>query len=126
MGMLFVIVFLGASSWALASLVGRLRRSRAGGGWWLAFGLLAATGIAVGIWCGFAVEYHLGARYRVASFPLPVVFFHLEGNEWVDYPVPLFQAWATAFTNVVAMAALATLPLWPLSRLLNRHEHTTA
>jgi len=23
-------------------------------------------------------EYHVGTRYRIESFPLPIVFFHLE------------------------------------------------
>jgi hypothetical protein len=125
-GILFVLVFLAASSWAIGSLVRRLRRARAGTQWWVAFVMLGVLGIAVGIWFAFDFEYHLGSRYRVGSFPLPVVLFHLEDGQWVDFPVPTFQAWAAAFTNVITITALATLPVWLLSWRQHRHEHTTA
>ena len=110
-GTLFVIAFFAASIWALVSLVRRLRRERAGTPWWIGFVVLAVLGIAVGVWCAFHFEYRLGAHYRVGSFPLPVVFFHLEDGQWVDFPVPKFQAWAAVFTNVITITALATLPL---------------
>src|SRR5207253_2413087 len=118
--------FLAASSWALVSLIRRLRRADAGVLWWIAFVVLIVLGIAGGIWIAFHFEYHLGSRYRIGSFPLPIVFFHLEGGQWVDFPVPTFQAWAAAFTNVITIAAFATLPVWILSWRHHRHEHTTA
>jgi hypothetical protein len=124
-GILFVLIFLAASIWALASLVWRLRRARAGRQWWVFLVALTVIGIAIGIWCAFHVEYHLGARYRIGSFPLPVVFFHLEDGQWVDFPVPKFQAWAAAFTNVITITALTTVPVWLLSWRRHRHEHTT-
>ena len=125
-GILLVLGFLAASSWVLASLVRRLRRGRAGAQWWFAFVALAVLGIAAGIWFAFHFEYRVGTRYRIASFPLPIVFFHLEDGQWVDFPVPEFQAWAAAFTNILTITALATLPVWLLSWRHHRHEHTTA
>ena len=124
MGILFVIALLVASSWALVAVVRRLRRERVSTAWWLAFGTLAAIGVAAGIWCALHFEYPLGAHYRVGSFPLPVVFFHLEDGHWVDFPVPKFQAWVAAFTNVITITALATLPIWLLSWRQHRHEST--
>jgi hypothetical protein len=124
MGIFIVIVFLALSSWVLVALFRRLRRQRATAGRWLAFGLLVACGIAVGIWCAFYVEYHVGSRYRIGSFPIPVVFFHLEHGDWVGFPVPKFQAWASAFANVITITALATLPLWLVSWRQHRHEIT--
>ena len=125
-GILFILIFLAASIWALASLVRRLRRAHAGRQWWVSLIVLTVIGIAVGIWFAFHFEYHLGARYRIGSFPIPVVFFHLEDGQWVDFPVPEFQAWAAVFTNIITITALATLPVWLLSWRRHRHEHTTA
>jgi hypothetical protein len=112
MGMLFVIAFLALSGWLLFTLLKRLRRQHARTGQWIVFAILVACGVALGIWCAFYCEYHVGTRYRVGSFPIPVVFFHLEDGQWVDFPVPAFQAWSAAFTNVITITALATSPLW--------------
>src|SRR5262245_48621952 len=106
MGILIVIVSLALSSWALVALFRRLRHQRATVGHWLAFGVLVAGGVAVGVWCAFYVEYHIGPRYRIGSFPIPVVFFHLEQGDWVDFPVPEFQAWAAMFTNIITITAI--------------------
>ena len=126
-GMLFVLAFLAGSSWALVSLVRRLRREQAGPRHWVAFTILVVIGLSVGAWCAFRCEYPLGAHYRIGSFPLPVVFFHLEEGQWVDFPVPRFQALSAAFTNVITITALATVPLWLLSwRRQHRYEHTAA
>ena len=122
MGILLVIVFLALSSWVLFALFRRLLRQRVATGWWIAFGVLIACGAALGIWCAFYCEYHVGARYRIGSFPIPVVFFHLEDGDWVDFPVPKFQAWSAVFTNVITIIALATLPLWLVSWRQHRHE----
>ena len=126
LGILLILGFLAASSWALASLVRRLRRERVGLQLWVAFVGLTIIGLAAGIWFAFHFEYHLGARYRVGSFPLPVVFFHMEDGEWVDFPVPEFQAWASAFTNIVTLTALAPLPLWLLLWRQRKHELSSA
>ena len=124
MGILLVIVFLGLSSWALAALFRRLRRQRVSSRWWITFGVLFAGGVALGIWCAF-VEYRIGTRYRIGSFPIPTVFFHFENGDWVDFPVPEFQAWASFLTNVISIATLPTLPLWLASWRHHRHESTT-
>ena len=81
-------------------------------------------GVAVGIWCAFYVEYHIGSRYRIGSFPIPVVFFHLEHGDWEDFPVPELQAWAAMFANVITITALATLPLWLVSWRQHKNEST--
>jgi len=126
MGILLVIGLFALSSWALVALFHRLQRQRVSSYWWLAFVVLGACGTALGIWCAFYCEYHLGARYRVGSFPIPVVFFHLEDGDWVDFPVPKFQAWSALFTNVITIIALATLPLWLVSWRQDRPQKRVA
>lgn len=126
LAMLFITAFLAGSGWALGSLVRRLRRKHAGIRWWVALLILVAIGVSSGIWCAFHCEYALGTDFRVGSFPIPVVFFHLEDGHWVDFPVPQFQAWSAAFTNIITITALATMPLWFLSWRQHRHEDTRA
>ena len=124
--MLFVVALLAGSAWALVSLVRRLRRERAGIRWWIALVIMVSVGVPAGIWCAFHCEYHWGEHYRVGSFLLPVVFFHLEDGQWVDFPVPKLQALSAAFTNIITITALATVPLWLVSWRQHRHEHTEA
>jgi hypothetical protein len=112
MALLLVIIFLALSSWAVVVLFRRLKHQHASAGWWVVLGLLVASGTALGIWCAFYCEYHVGTSYRIAGFPIPVVFFHLEDGTWVDFPVPEFQAWSAVFTNIITIIALVTLPLW--------------
>jgi hypothetical protein len=124
-GMLFIVAFLTSSSWVLGALVRRLRRDHAGVRWWVAFFILSLLGISGGIWCAH-LEYPLGQHFRIGSFPIPVVFFHLEDGQWVDFPVPGFQAWSAVLTNAITITALATVPLWLLSWRQHRHEKSQA
>ncbi len=95
MGILIVIVLLALSGWTLFALFQSLRRQHAKSGSWVAFGILLACGVALGIWCAFYSEYCVGTRYRIGS--------------------------SAAFTNVVTIAALATLPLRLVSWLQHIH-----
>lgn len=122
MAILFVIVIFAVSSWTIVALVRRLRSDHVSKAQWLAFSALVVIGVATGIWCAFSFEYRVGARDRLGSFPIPVVFFRLEEGQWVDFPVPEFQAWLTAFTNVITITALSMLPLWFVSWRQHRHE----
>lgn len=124
-GMLFIIAFLAGSSWALGALVRRLRREHASARWWVGFFVLGLVGASGGVWCA-NLEYPLGQHFRIGSFPIPVVFFHLEDGQWVDFPVPGFQAWSAVLTNIITITALATVPLWVLSWRQHRHEQTRA
>ena len=120
MGFFIVILFLALSVWMLVGLFRQLRRQHAGRSLWFSFSVLAACGITVGIWCALGCEYHVGTNFRIGSFPIPVVFFRFEDGQWVDFPVPAFQAWLAVVTNIITITALATLPVW---LLLRRHDH---
>jgi len=111
-GFLLVILLFALSVWSLVALFRRLRRVHARPRLWLAFIALILFGAAAGFWCSFHGEYHFGEDYRIASFPIPIVFFHLEEGNWVDYPVPDYRVWPTAITNILTITALTTVPLW--------------
>jgi|ERR1035441_1924985 hypothetical protein len=116
MNVLLAIIFFSVSSWALFALFRRLRQQGISPGWWVALSLLILCGIGLGVWCAFYCEYQVGAGLRFGSFPIPVVVFHLEEGSWVDFPLERVVAWPVAFTNVITITALATLPLWLVSR----------
>jgi hypothetical protein len=124
MGFLLVVVFLALSGWSIISLFRRLHRQHVGASWWVVLAVLVASGTALGVWCALYCEYQIGTRFRIASFPIPGVFFHFEDGQWVDFPVSEFQAHATVFTNVVTMIALTTSPLWLLLSRQRRHGST--
>ena len=116
MNILLAIILLGLSSWVFVALFRCLRHQQASFGWWVALALLIVCGLAVGVWCAFYCEYQIGERLRFGSFPVPVVVFHLEEGNWVDFLLEAFAAWPVAFTNIITITALATLPLWLASR----------
>ncbi len=70
---------------------------------------LAATtgaGLLLAIWLAFFVEYNSGGQLRVAGFPIPVAFFHLDGKTWTrttpPAPLPLLGAAANFLTGLAA------------------------
>jgi hypothetical protein len=126
MVILLIIILLPFCSWMLFALARRLRRPQVSPGWWLPFGILVVGGAGFGVWCGFFCEYPVGPRFRFGSFPIPAVVFHLEGGDWVDYPLPTIEAWAAAVTDILAITVLATLPIWLASWRVHRPEKTTA
>jgi hypothetical protein len=80
-------------------------------------------GMALGVWCALYCEYPVGTKYRVGSFPIPVVIFHMEEGNWVDFPLDTFFAWGVIAANVTTVTALATLPFWVASITTKHDEH---
>jgi hypothetical protein len=116
MAFLFILLLFALSLWSLVALFRRLRRLNAGLVLWFAFAVLVVLGGVVGLWCSFYGEYHVREDFRVASFPIPIVFFRLEEGNWVDFPVPDYQVWPTAITNILLITGLAVAPLWLFAR----------
>src|ERR1700761_3616643 len=116
MALILIVLLFCVSVWSLIALFRRLRRIHASGRLWLAFVVLILLGVAVGYRCSFHGQYQLRDDFRVASFPIPIVFFRLEEGNWMDYPVPDYQVWPTAVTNIFIVTAVATVPLWLWSR----------
>ena len=111
MGFLLALVCLALSSWAFFKLCCRLIALKKKP-LLIAFAFLTALGVGLGISASFFLEYHPRADFRIAGFPIPIVFFHLEDGQWVDFPTPPIQAWLTALANMALLTVLATAPLW--------------
>ncbi|MGH8046359.1 MAG: hypothetical protein ACREKL_03865 [Chthoniobacterales bacterium] len=112
MGFLIAIALLALGSLCAVGTFRRLRRVHAGRAWWLAFGGLAALGIVAGCRLTFGFEYHVSPQMRFACFPLPLAFFHLEDGRWIDYVTPPYVMFPGVIANIVAIVAVALLPLW--------------
>jgi heme A synthase len=120
MGFIIVIIVLALSAWAVLATVRRLRQTKAGRAWWLAFALLLAVGCGAGAWFAFRFEYQVSPEMRYASFPVPLAFFHLEQGRWVDFITPPHVMYPGLVANVASFAALALLPLFFASRVAGR------
>lgn len=88
MGLILVMAVLGLSAWVVFATGRHLQQTKAARGWWIAFALLLTIGCGVGVWFAFSFEYQVSLEMRVASFPIPLGFFHLEEDIWVDYVTP--------------------------------------
>lgn len=77
---------------------------------WLVIFLMAVVGIGVGMLLA-NLEYHAGAKFRVVGTPIPLIFFHLENGQWVDFPLPSYVAWPGYIANVIFGTALCLAPL---------------
>ena|SRR5688572_13965785 len=120
MGFLIVISLLALSCWLIYATFRRLRRRRARRSWWIASGSLLLAGLALGIWFAFFLEYQPSAKLRVFSFPLPLVFFVLEGDRWTDFVPPSAVLYPGLAANVLATVAVVLLPVLLSSLFLHR------
>ena len=123
MGFPIVIALLVLSSWGVFVTFRRLRRTHAGRAWWFAFTVLAVLGLAAGCWLAFSFEYQVSPRMRYVSFPMPLAFFHLEDGQWVDFVTPPHVMYPGLVANVIAVVALALMPLL-LASLASGRRHS--
>jgi hypothetical protein len=81
-GLIFIIPILAFDTW-LACTTGRRQVRR----WlelkqWRQLAAAGAIGVALAVWLTFFMQYGGGPKIRVQSFPVPLVFFHLEDKGW--------------------------------------------
>jgi hypothetical protein len=120
MGYLAILTSLAVSGWILLATLHRFKRLHVRPAWWLAFASLALVGSAFGYWLAFRFEYHVSPEMRVCSFPIPVCFFHFEDGQWVDFPTTPWFGYSAMFANAISVCALAVLPVFFASFLVNR------
>ena len=109
MGILIVLAIASMCAWAIISMTRLLIRAKQRK-LWLAASLLAGVGLALG-WFLANLEYHAGSNMRIVGIPMPLVFFHFEDGQWVDFPLPSYVMWPGFITNITTGIAVCLLPL---------------
>jgi uncharacterized membrane protein YfcA len=70
MGFVIIIPFAALAGWSIFAITRWLRRGGYDRQWWKAFAMLAAAGVALGIWFTFFLEYSV-ANAHLHGFPIP-------------------------------------------------------
>jgi hypothetical protein len=122
MGFLLIILTVALLGFVNLAIVRSFRQRREALSWWGVLVAAWAVGSALGFWSGFFLEYRPSSKLRVAGAPIPVAFFHWEGQpgeeRWIDFitPVPLLFAGS----NVVVIGLLAACPVGLAYRFFRR------
>ena len=69
-----------------------------------------AVGLALAIWMTFFIRYRNGADLRVQGFPIPLVFFHLEGQVWTQTILPSALPYAGTTADFLTGLAAPFIP----------------
>jgi hypothetical protein len=73
---------------------------------WRHLAAALAAGLLLAVWLGFFVAYSSGAQLRIRGFPIPVAFFHLDGQTWTRTTPPrLLQLSGVAANFLTGLAA---------------------
>jgi hypothetical protein len=75
---------------------------------WLAGFLLAVIGLTIGYLLANQ-EYNAGSSMRIAGIPMPLVFFHFENGQWVDFPLPAYVGWPGYIATILFWIAICLL-----------------
>jgi hypothetical protein len=122
MGYFTVVVVLGLAGWCIVAVFRHLWSCRFDAKWWVVFALFVAIGIGVGAWGGTQLEYHPNPKTRVLGFPVPLVVFVLEGENWTDFVPPTPVQYGAVAANVLAAVAVVLIPLAITARILGRRK----
>jgi hypothetical protein len=69
-----------------------------------------AVGIALAIWLTFFIRYRSGSDLRVQGFPIPLVFYHLEGKTWTETVLPSTLPYIGTVANFLTGLAIPFIP----------------
>ncbi len=100
----------------------RLVKLRVNWRWWLTGAVLSSVGLILGIQYGLS-EYQASPTFGFVGIPIPLVIFHLEDGQWIDFvhaaPVTLLGMSA----NVLSWIVVTISPL-TFAVLLKGHRAT--
>jgi hypothetical protein len=109
-GLLLILPIVAFDIW-LSCTTGRrqITQWRAQGNW-RRLAAAAAAGLLLAVWLAFFVEYGGSSQLRVRGFPIPVVFFHLEGKAWLPTPPQPPLSFLNATANFLTGLAAPFIP----------------
>lgn len=119
-GLFIVILIACVAGWSVVATMLRLRRHRFGAKWWVAAGLLTVLGAIGGMWTTMYLEYEVCTRARAVGWPVPVVVFVLEGDQWTDFVPPTIVQYGAVAADTMVGIALALMPVTIWSWILTR------
>jgi hypothetical protein len=122
MGIIIDVALVALSSWGVRSTFRSLRQSHAGRPWWSAFVALTIVGVLAGSWLALRFEYQVSPKIHFFSFPIPIVFFHLEQGQWIDFVPTAPVMYLGVITNILAVVSGFLLPLLLASTLFHRRK----
>src|SRR5690348_1385086 len=89
MGFIVIAPITALAAWAIFAIARWLMRGGYGPGWWRAYAIMAAIGLAVGIYITFVLQYTV-ANFHLNGFPIPVHIANREkpGAPWNPADMP--------------------------------------
>jgi hypothetical protein len=112
MGFLVIIPFAALFGWSIFAIFRWLRRDGYEWKWWRAFAMLAAVGLALGIWLAFFLQYSV-AKIHLQGFPIPISISNREQPDgpWVKSSMPLPVRLGGIITDLLSGIALCVAPI---------------
>ncbi len=111
MGYFTVVVVLGLAGWCIVAVFRYLWLRRLNAKWWVVVSVFVVIGVGLGSWSGTQLEYHPNPKVRVLGFPVPLVVFVLEGENWTDFVPPTPVQYGAVAANVLTAVAVVLIPL---------------
>ena len=111
MGFLIFITLAGLLGWIAFFTIRAFRRDKVSAAWWVFLYSLLFAGIAIGVWAGFMLEYHVSPTMRFAGFPFPMAIFQLESGRWVDYVHETFIMILIGVADVILVTLCSVIPV---------------
>jgi hypothetical protein len=109
-GLIFIVPILAFDIW-LVCTTGRRQVCRwLGLRQWLRIAGAFAAGLALAVWLTCFVRYGNGPNMRIQGFPIPLVFFHLEGGVWTKTALPAALPYAGATADFLTGLAVPFIP----------------
>lgn len=122
MSYLTVTVVAGFAGWVVFVTGRVLWRHHFAAWWWVAFGLLALSGIALGVWAGTHFEYEPNPKTRILGFPVPLAVFILEDGQWIDFVPPQAVQYGGMFADILFSIAVMLLPISIATQVVARRN----
>jgi hypothetical protein len=109
-GLLFILPVVAVDVWLCCTTGRRQLAAWTAQRNWRPLAGAAAAGLLLAVWLAFVVKYNNGPKLRVQGFPIPLVFFHLDGKAWTPTTLPAALSVCGAAANFLTGLAAPFIP----------------